>query len=436
MAGKLGWHSLGSSFSCPCGITHRLPIEACHVGADAADRLAAFARERCGRSCLVLSDENTRQAAGNAPLSALSSAGKRLTEHVFPADPPLEASEELGLRVADLGASADFFLGIGSGTVSDLVKYAGNVHGRPVLLYPTAASMNGYTSSIVALKVRGLKRTLLCAPALGVFADPEVVAKAPGRMAAAGVGDFLSKTSSSADWQASHLLRGCYYCRRPREFAEEVQGRIMAAAPRVGQGDPEAVGLVLEGMFLTGFAMVIAGSSAPASGGEHLISHYLDMKHALYGTPCDLHGAQVGVATVYALGLWERVLTLDPGSLRVDDLAAGHPSEEHIRAWIEADWGPVAGEVLAQWREKALGTEALRAELARFQAILPELRKALSEDLLPSEVVARAIQESGGPVRPEELDAPVEEYKKARRHARFLRNRFTILDLAAELGLT
>ena len=434
MIERLGWHSLNTSFQCPCGVTHNLPIEVCHVGVDAAERMAEFARERCGHTCLVLADQNTRQAAGDAPLSALSAAGKHVTEHVFPGA-PFEATEALAKQVAEWGASADFFVAIGTGTLCDLAKYAGDKHHRPVLSYATAASMNGYTSAIVALKVRGLKRTLPCAPVIGAFANPEVVATAPQRMTAAGVGDFLSKTSSSADWRASNILRDCYYCPRPREFSEEIQGRIIDAAPRVGKGDPEAIGLVLEGLLLTGLGMVVAGSSAPASGGEHLLSHYLDMKHALYDTPSDLHGTQVGVGTVYALSLWEQVLAQDPDALDLDALVARHPTEETIRDWIEDDWGPVAPEVLAQWLEKSLSPQGLRAELERIKTQLWQLRALLAEDLLPAATVAQAIEQAGGPVQPEGLEAPIEEYRNAQRRARFLRNRFTVLDLAAELGV-
>ena len=432
---KLGWETLGTSFDCDCGETHSLPVETCYVGDNAAGELAAFARKRCGPSCLVLSDENTRHVAGEGVLTALSAAGKHVTEHVYGAE-PFEATMELAKEAAVMGGAADFFVGIGSGTVSDLAKYAGSQHVRPVLLFPTAASMNGYTSSIVALKVRGLKRTLPCAPALGVFCNPEVVATAPRRMTAAGVGDFFSKASSSADWRAAHVLRGSYYCPRPREFSNDIQGRILAASARIGRNEPEAVGLVLEGLLLTGLGMVLAGSSAPASGGEHLISHYLDMKHALYGTENDLHGAQVGVATVYALGLWEEVLDIDPAMLDTEALAAHQPCEEEIRAWIEDDWGPVAPEVLEQWHEKALSPEQLRCELETFRSRCSHLRDVLSEDLLPASTVAEAIRQAGGPVAPEDLHAPIEEYGKAQRVARFLRNRFTVLDLAAELCLT
>jgi len=429
---KLGWHSLGTSFECPCGVTHELPIEACYLGEGAAAKLAAFAQERCGHTCLVISDENTRQAAGETPFSELSAAGKHITEHVYGAK-PFEATEALGDEVAAFGEGQDFFVGIGGGTLCDLAKYAGHKLGKPVLLYGTAASMNGYTSSIVAMKVRGLKRTAPVKPALGVFADPEVIATAPIRMAAAGVGDFLSKNSSSSDWYAAHLLRGDYYCSRPGDFFEGTQEKLLAAAPRVAQRDPEAVAIVLEALLLAGFSMVVAGSSAPASGGEHLISHYLDMKHATIGTPNDLHGTQVGVATVHTLRLWEKVLALDPARIDIDACVAAQPAPEQIREWITEDWKHVAPEVLAQWQQKEREPAALRAELQRFIDTLPQLHAVLEKELLPASVVADAIRASGGPVEPEGMEAPVAEYQNALKYARFLRNRFTILDLAAEL---
>ncbi len=435
MTERLGWHSLGTVFDCVCGERHALPIETCYIGEEAAARLASFARGRCGTRGLLVADENTHAAGGEAVGRALCDAGKQITERIYAAA-GLEATEERAQEVARCGVEADFYVAVGSGTVSDLAKAAGSEQGKPVLLFPTAASMNGYSSGITALKVRGLKRTLPCRPATGIFADPVVAATAPQRMTAAGVADFLSKCSSASDWHASHLLRGAYYCHRPREFNEGIQEQLLEKAPAIGRGEADAVRFVLEAMLLSGFGMVVAGSSAPASGGEHLISHYLDMKHGLYGTPCDLHGAQVGVGTLHTLRLWEAILGTEPSDIDIDACVAAQLSEEMVEGWIMEDWGTEVGaEVLGQWRQKRLDDVALRAELAAVLQRLPELRTQLAGDLLSSAVVEQCIRESGGAVSPEALSAPVEEYLRATVRARYLRNRFTVLDLAAELRL-
>jgi glycerol-1-phosphate dehydrogenase [NAD(P)+] len=431
---KLGWHSLGTTFDCACGMTHSLPIKECYVGPDAVARLATYARNHCGKRGLIVADENTRATTGDALYRGLHDAGKDITEVVYGAE-PLDATDELGNEVADAAFGSDFIVGVGSGSLSDLAKYAGNELNRPVLLFPTAASMNGYTSAIVALKVRGLKRTIPCKPAEGVFADPAISATAPQRMTAAGVADFLSKCSSSTDWQAAHLLHGVYYCDRPREFFEGTQQRLLDACPAIGRGEPEAIGIALECLMLSGCSMVVAGSSAPASGGEHLISHYLDMKSALNGTPHDLHGTQVGVATIYCLELWEKILTLAPSSIDIDARIAALPNPEDVAATIDQDWGSIALEVHDQWNQKMPTPESLRAELQAFKNLTEAQRNDLAKELLPASTVAQAIQACGGPTRPEDLTAPLDEYQNALTRARYIRNRFTVLDLAADLGI-
>ena len=432
---KLGWHSLGTSFDCPCGVRHELPIDTCYVGENAAQKLAKYAQEHCGTRALLIADQNTYAAGGARVAAALDNAGRKVIEDIYPGK-ELEATEDLAKEVARVGQLCDFYVAVGSGTLSDLAKSAGSEQNKPVLLFPTAASMNGYTSAIVALKVRGLKATLPCKPATGIFADPEVVATAPQRMVAAGVADFLSKCSSASDWRAGHVLRGGYYCRRPREFNEGIQERLFAEAESIGRGEPAGVQLALEALLLSGFGMVIAGSSAPASGGEHLISHWLDMKHALAGTGNDLHGVQVGVATVYTLRLWEQVLAVDPSTLDAATRAAAHPSADTIHQRILEDWGEQVGaEVWDQWQQKALYGAELEAEIKKFCDVLPQLREQLAEDLAPSEAVARCIEQTGGPTKPEDMEASTEEFYNATKRARYIRNRMTILDLAAEIGV-
>ncbi len=435
VSARLGWHSLGAAFDCACGVRHSLPIEACYVGEDAAARLGYFARERCGARAMIVADENTLRAAGDAVHAALRDAGKRLDDYTF-TEKALDATDAAADLVRDRARGVDFLVAIGSGTICDLAKYAGHQLKIPVLFYPTAASMNGYTSGIAALKVRGLKRTLPCAPALGIFAEPSVSATAPRRMVAAGIADFLSKCSSSTDWRAAHFLRGGYYCDRPREFFDGTTENVLCAAQRIGRGETEAYKTVLDALMLSGFSMVLAGSSAPASGGEHLISHYLDMKSALYGTPHDLHGAQVGVGTLHCLRLWERVLALDPADIDVERLVDSQPRQKEIADAIDVDWGAIAPEIHQQWKEKSIDPKQLRAELGKLKSEFATFREECSHDLLPSEIVEKAIRGAVGPLTPEELHAPTEEYAKALKYARYIRNRFTILDLAAELGLS
>jgi glycerol-1-phosphate dehydrogenase [NAD(P)+] len=159
------------------------------------------------------------------------------------------------------------------------------------------------------------------------------------------------------------------------------------------------------------------------------------MKAALDGTPHDLHGAQVGVATVHCLDLWQRIVDSDPADFDTDILVARQPDPDALRGDILADWGEVADEVWNQWQAKALDPTGLHAEIDRIRAEFHALRAEVEGELLPPGVVADAIRAAGGPVDAAGLEVEPAVYERALRHARYLRDRFTVLDLAAELGL-
>ena len=414
------------------GADGRRKIEICRVGEGAAEDLAAFARELGCRSALALFDANTWAVGGDGVCSALSAAGIGISRKDLGAK-PIEASASLGEEVAAACEGVDACVAIGSGTICDLAKFAGDALGKPALLYATAPSMNGYTSGIVAIRLRGLKRTLPCVPAKGVFAEPAVVASAPQPMLAAGVGDYLSKCSASADWRAAHFLRGEPYDEEALRFYEGTLDRVLASVEGVGRGEAMAVAEVFEALLLSGLSMLAAGTSSPASGGEHLISHFLDMKAAIRGTPHDLHGAQVGVATIHCLGLWEQILAVDPHDVDLDALVRDRAPDGQIEESILTDWGSHAEEVLGQWREKAVGPDALQVELRRFRDENERFREEVEKDLLPADEVRAAVRAAGGPVEPGELHISQEEYAGALTRARFIRNRFTVLDLSSEL---
>ena len=74
--------------------------------------------------------------------------------------------------------------------------------------------------------------------------------------------------------------------------------------------EPEATEAVFEGLVLCGLAMKRAGSSRPASGIEHYLSHIWDMRGEEFKTPTDLHGLQCAVGTYISVSLFEKIKSL------------------------------------------------------------------------------------------------------------------------------
>jgi len=417
----------GTTFACECGRTHSVrPGEAIYA-ADALERLPGVcARHAPGRRCAVLMDARTRAAAGREAAEALAAAGWRVTE-LLVADPPagaVPACDDLTkAALAPRLGEVDLLVPVGSGVISDLGKWLAFEAHLPFVTFATAASMNGYTSANVAPTIDGVKTLVRARPPQAVLSSPSVLAEAPYEMTAAGLGDVLAKSTSSADWRLNHRLFGDYYCERSVGLIAEIEPLYVDRPEALKARDAGALAALFDALLLTGVAMTLAESSAPASGGEHLLSHSLDMMSLRDGHPHDLHGRQVGVATVLAAELYRRVLAIESPPLR--DAPAGID---------RAFWGRPADVVARQYAEKAPRLRQAKERLAHGGA-WDELRAELSAMLRPPEAIRDCLAAAGAACRAEDIACGPERLRAAFVHAHEMRPRFTVLDLARIAGV-
>ena len=304
--------------------------------------------------------------------------------------------------------------------------------------FATAASMNGYTSAIAAVLSRGVKRTLPAQQPEAVFADIDVISSAPAYLNRAGFGDLLSKPYSNADWLLSHYVRGVPYDARPGKLLDEAYDALLQCATAVGRGEADGIGTLTRTILLSGFTMAIAGTSAPASGGEHLVSHYWDMEQhcrneALFG----LHGTQVGIATRQSALLFERLVALEASDIDVDAAVARRGDA----SWLDglAELHPrltpaVIEEVRAQITAKQKHSEALREELTTVRDRWEEIRAGVKASLVPSERISKALVEAGAADRPSAIKVDREHAVHTQRVCRQIRSRYVALDLMDDLG--
>ncbi len=85
------------------------------------------------------------------------------------------------------------------------------------------------------------------------------------------------------------------------------------------RGDPDAMRALARTLILSGLGMTICDGSYPASQGEHLISHYIDM-FAPAGRAAYFHGEQVAVATLTMARIQDEVLAGEPPRVRPDPI--------------------------------------------------------------------------------------------------------------------
>ncbi|GIK88529.1 MAG: 3-dehydroquinate synthase [Betaproteobacteria bacterium] len=385
-----------------------------------ADRVAALA---LGRRFAVVSDATTRRVLGERVERALRAVGA-VEPVVLPGAPHADAATVA--RVRAWCAAADALVAVGSGTINDLAKAAAAADGKPYVVFPTAPSMNGYTSANAAITVDGHKKTLPAVLARGVFVDLEVLAAAPPRMIRAGLGDSLCRSTAQVDWLLSHHLLGTPYRRAPFALLAGDEAALLDGAGALLAGDRDAMRLLARTLLLSGLGMTLCGGSQPASQGEHLISHYVDMRAAAGREP-SLHGEQVAVATLTMARLQESMLAgaapvLAPTRATAADL------ERHFGAALGASC----------WREfegKRLDGAGAAAMTARLAKAWPALRRDADAARVPAARLEAAMRRAGGPLRAADIGVGADFYAAAVRHARFLRDRYTFLDLADDAGV-
>lgn len=428
------------------GMRERARLEVVCIGTEAYDALASFVVGKGWGRAFVLADARTHEAAGRRVQLALETHGVDRTSEILEpehGDPRPSATDRAAEAVAKAweASGAPVAVAVGSGTVTDVVKAAATQLDRPWISFATAPSMNGYTSGVAALLVGGVKRTLVSRQTTAVFSDPAALAKAPSDLVAAGFADLCSKPFSNGCWLLAKHLAGGSYCPETVELMEEPFDELVARADGVGRAEPEALALLMEVLLLSGCAMTLAGSSSPASGGEHLISHYWDMVEHAAGRPTrSWHGLQVGVATAIVAELYERI-----GA--IEDLRDAIPSDwghwpssadEHVarvRARHAHLPGPIVDEIVHQASQKYVPPEQARARLQKLAQEWPALRQSIMRSVVPADEVRAWLRGAAAEVDAGAFGVDAETLAATVQIARDMRARYTVLDFAAELGI-
>ncbi len=190
---------------------------------------------------------------------------------------------------ADLPKGVSALVGVGGGKALDVAKYVGFLGQLPYYAVPTSLSNDGFCSPQSSLTVRGKRRSLPAALPFGVVIDTAVCLDAPRILTLSGIGDLVAKFTAIRDWKLSFHATG----EPVDDFAALLSDGSIHAYLSHPAFDLEGIRLLATSLMLNGIAMEICGSSRPASGSEHLISHALDANSARPR----LHGLQVGVAT-------------------------------------------------------------------------------------------------------------------------------------------
>lgn len=398
------------------------PLKTIVIGRGLGDEAATLVRPLpLGRRLAVVMDPDTRLALGERVAVALHGGGLDVDKIILPRHPHPDMDAVRSVIARTQGASG--LVAVGSGSINDITKYAAYLSDRPYAVFGTAPSMNGYTSVSAAITEDGLKKSLSARLPVGVFLDLEVMVRAPHRLVAAGFGDSMARPTAQTDWLMAHLLLGTPYREAPFMLLAEDEEALVARAGDLRDGDMGAMEVLVRTLVMSGLGMTLCGGSYPASQGEHLIAHYMDMRGK--DLPEALHGEHIAVTTLTMARLQERVLAL-PG-LR---LSPTRDTPERFEAIFGEALGRSCWEA---FHPKLLGDDRLDAINAVLDRQWPSFRERLLYVHRPAREIAAALKAVGAPTTPQEVAIPPAFYEEAVANARLIRDRFTMLDVAAAM---
>lgn len=410
----------------------RIPI---HIGSDVTADLIRFCEAQRLDRFMLVADHNTYPVLGEAVERALK-------QHGFPVHAVVLAGEEIipdGRSIVQVlvraGRESLTYLAVGSGTVTDITRFASHRTNADFISIPTAPSVDGYTSPSSSLVIDRLKQTVVSQPPIAIFADLPTLCAAPRPMIAAGFADMLGKYTALADWRLGHLLWD-------EPYAEGVAQRVGAAlqgcvhhSRAIGLASGDGIRELMAGLLESGLCMLEFGNSRPAAGAEHYVSHYLEMKLVWEGRPAILHGAKVGLATLLVAGRYKQLGQL-PRQEAIDRLKASLlPNREQEVRRIEAAYGPIG--------EKVVGEQAPFLDLTAYaydqlkQKIVDRWAEiqAIAASVPSPQMLAGLLRSVGGPIEPVAIGLSDAELALALDYSHYLRNRFTVLKLNRILGI-
>jgi glycerol-1-phosphate dehydrogenase [NAD(P)+] len=314
-----------ATIKCECGHTHSVMIEDIVVERGAVARLPEILAKYKGKKMLMVADPNTYEACGKAVEQALK--GYNLTTFVYK-DKHIDASlHYTGRLLVEMDPSYEFILAVGSGVINDMSRTVAYRTGVPYAIVGTAASMDGYASTISPTFIDGNKFSVPGTIAKIIVGDLDILEKAPGIMLKAGFGDVLGKIIAHADWDFAHIKTGEHICETCKKIVMNAYDKCVANIGGITMSSPDAVKAVFEALVLSGMAIGLYGDSRPASGSEHMFAHYWDIVAINDNRSHPLHGISVGVGTYVSSLLYEYMS---------DELPEGlfYPKPEEIKSML------------------------------------------------------------------------------------------------------
>lgn len=387
-------------FQCTCGKSHTVPSTEIVFDENAAKNIETFFE-----NATYVVDENTTK---------LVETPKRKTIKLE-AEGRILATMENIEKVASQ-ALTDHIVSIGSGSLTDIAKYAARLTGKSFSCFPTAPSVDGYTSSVAAILVRNEKKTVQAAVPKRVVVDMNVVSEAPFDLLRAGIGDIAAKVTARLDWMLSNVLTEEPICEFTWDELRDLLNDVLENSEKVLNRNRSVILSLMKVLLVSGLNITIVGNSRPASGAEHMISHSLEMYHENRNEIPMFHGLSVAMGTYITLKAYRVIFE----GLKLKEKYL--TNEERFSILSEFFGEEKAGKFMHVYERKKLPS---KVQLSRVREALKHTYEQLSEKVENALKIVR-VDELFARYEPEFIE-------KLILISNTIRERYTVLDLLDSL---
>lgn len=404
-----------------------------YIGKDAILHLQEYIRFHDFHHFTLVSDENEYLALGENVKTALCKNNDVHTV-ILPGD-AIPDETHLVQALLEPDERKRIYIAVGSGTLTDIVRFASHRAGMPFISMPTAPSVDGYASTGCSLTIRKYKQTIMAAQPMAIFADLDTLVNAPKALMVAGFGDMFGKYTALADWPIGHLLCGEKF---DQEIANRSRNALNTCVNQVSlltSQRASAIQHLMEGLVEEGICMLLQGNSRPASGAEHILSHYLEMKLAREDRPPVFHGSKVGLATILIAQYYENLRQIDHQEMRKRLQSARLPNPENEVLRIRSIYGTISDSIIQLQKNSIYQTvEHFKEVCKRIETHWDDIQ-SFAATVPTSKQIKQLLIEVGGATQPQELGLTYGDILEAIEFAPYLRKYFTILNLSRILDI-
>lgn len=418
--------------------------KACTIERGAINLAASFIKSLSPsiRRAFIVADTNTWRVAGERVAELLSASGVAVKPYILCKDGTyfhaeykwIDELREAYLKEADRPT----IVAVGSGTINDLCKRMAEEVGERYVVIGTAASMDGYTSFGAAITKDGMKQTLSCTAPLGCLIDTEIAAQAPAEMAASGYADLIAKLPAGADWMLADLIGSEKIHPIAWKLVQNSLRKALSNPCGVAAGNVDEIAGLCKGLIMSGFAMQAMGSSRPASGTEHQISHYWDMEDLCFNGKPVSHGFKVGIGTLVSTVILEFLLEQNLSELDVDAAVAGWWRDfETLKAEFPKIYGSREAHIRraeGEMAAKYVTPDSLKKELLIVRDAWNDIAPRLKAQIMPYKLVLENLKKAGAPYSIEQIGVTRERLLETLRGVPYMRNRYFGMDLLCRIG--